>query len=103
LPERRAALSPGPVPLAGPRPIAPQLDGEGTPTGIPPRRRIGRRINLRARPTRVTHERERWVVEDRWWTGKPVRRRYFELVLEDGSNLVVFQDLGSKLWFEQRA
>jgi hypothetical protein len=21
--------------------------------------------------------REEWVVEDRWWTGRPLRRRYF--------------------------
>ncbi len=31
------------------------------------------------------------------------RRRYFELVLKGGSNAVVFQDLKTKRWFEQRA
>jgi len=36
---------------------------------------------------------EEWVVEDRWWTGRPLRRRYFELVLADGRNMVVFRDL----------
>jgi hypothetical protein len=36
---------------------------------------------------------EEWVVEDRWWTGRPLRRRYFELVLADGRNAVVFRDL----------
>jgi hypothetical protein len=46
---------------------------------------------------------EDWVVEDRWWTGRPVRRRYFELVLEDGRDVVVFRDLGSGRWFAQRA
>jgi len=45
---------------------------------------------------------EEWVVEDRWWTGRPVRRRYFEVVLEDGRNSVVFRDLGSGRWFSQR-
>jgi hypothetical protein len=45
---------------------------------------------------------EDWVVEDRWWTGRPLRRRYFELVLEDGRNAVVFRDLGSGRWFAQR-
>jgi hypothetical protein len=25
--------------------------------------------------------REEWVVEDRWWTGRPLRRRYFEGVV----------------------
>ncbi len=46
--------------------------------------------------------REDWVVEDRWWTGRPLRRRYFELVLEDGRNVVVFRDLVSGHWFAQR-
>jgi hypothetical protein len=46
---------------------------------------------------------EDWVVEDRWWTGKPVRRRYFELVLTGGRNVVVFKDLVSGQWFAQRA
>jgi hypothetical protein len=46
---------------------------------------------------------EDWVVEDRWWTGRPVRRRYFELVLVDGRNVVVFRDLIAGRWFAQRA
>ena len=45
---------------------------------------------------------EEWVVEDRWWTERPVRRRYFELVLAGGRNAVVFRDLGGRGWFEQR-
>ena len=45
---------------------------------------------------------EEWVVEDRWWAGAPLRRRYVELVLADGRNLVVFRDLRSGRWFEQR-
>jgi hypothetical protein len=47
--------------------------------------------------------REEWVVEDRWWTGRPLRRRYFELVLRDGRNVVVFHDLLGGGWFQQRA
>jgi hypothetical protein len=46
---------------------------------------------------------EEWVVEDRWWTGRPLRRRYFELVLADGANAVVFRDLGEgeQRWYSQ--
>ena len=51
----------------------------------------------------VDSVREEWVVEDRWWTGKPLRRRYFELVLTDGRNVVVFRDLVAGGWFSQRA
>lgn len=50
----------------------------------------------------VDSVREDWVVEDRWWTGRPVRRRYFELVLEDGRNVVVFRNLSGGGWFTQR-
>lgn len=52
--------------------------------------------------TAVDSVREDWVVEDRWWTGRPVRRRYFELVLEDGRNVVVFRNLAGEGWFTQR-
>ena len=45
---------------------------------------------------------EEWVVEDRWWDECPLRRRYFELVLADGSNWVMFRDLVDGRWFSQR-
>jgi hypothetical protein len=37
--------------------------------------------------------REEWVVEDRWWTPRPLRRHYFEFVLADGRDTVVFRSL----------
>ena len=46
---------------------------------------------------------EDWLVEEGWWTGRPLRRRYFECVLENGRNTVVFRDLVGGRWFEQRA
>ena len=46
---------------------------------------------------------EEWVVEDRWWTGRALRRHYFELILAGGRNVVVFRDLGENAWFEQRS
>lgn len=60
----------------------------------------------RGRPSAVRHSAvqsvtEDWVIEDRWWTGRPLRRRYFELVLADGRSVVVFRDLGSGRWFAQ--
>jgi hypothetical protein len=47
--------------------------------------------------------REEWVVEDRWWTPRPLRRRYFELVLADGRDVVVFKAAGNGRWYLQRA
>ena len=45
--------------------------------------------------------RESWLVEDRWWTDRPLRRRYWEVVDVRGRNLVVFHDLRSGDWFTQ--
>lgn len=39
--------------------------------------------------------RESWLVEDRWWTAKPLRRRYWEVVTTGGRNLIVFHDLAA--------
>jgi len=47
--------------------------------------------------------REEWRVVDRWWTDEPVDRRYFEIVLETGENVVVYRDGESGAWFTQRA
>jgi hypothetical protein len=45
--------------------------------------------------------RESWLVEDRWWTAQPLRRRYWEVVGANGRNMVVFHDLGTGSWFAQ--
>ncbi len=45
--------------------------------------------------------REEWRLEDRWWTLRPLHRRYFELVLADGRDAVVFREGGD--WYRQRA
>jgi hypothetical protein len=47
--------------------------------------------------------RESWLVEDRWWTGHPLRRRYWEVVSAGGRNVVVFHDLCTGEWFTQGA
>jgi hypothetical protein len=60
----------------------------------------------------VDSVREQWVVEDRWWEPKPLRRAYFELALTDGRVAVVFRDAvggtagagaGGERWYRQRA
>ena len=52
----------------------------------------------------VESVREEWLVEDGWWTPSPLRRRYFELVLVDGRNVVVFREPAEEgRWFLQRA
>jgi hypothetical protein len=46
--------------------------------------------------------RESWLIEDRWWTDNPLRRRYWEVVTADGRNLIAFRDLVHGRWFTQR-
>ena len=75
--------------LARPRGLCVRVDGSGAPAEV------------RGEP--VESVLEEWVVEDRWWTARPVRRRYFELVLAGGRNTVVFREVGGRGWFEQRA
>ncbi|MSO40487.1 MAG: hypothetical protein EXQ70_01065 [Solirubrobacterales bacterium] len=72
-----------------PRPVPVRVDADGRPRAVG---RLG-----------VASIREEWLVEDGWWTRRPLRRRYFELVLENGSDTVVFCDPGSGRWFKQRA
>ena len=60
-------------------------------------------VPLAVEDVAVEAVREDWVVEDRWWNGRPLRRRYFELVLADGRDEVVYRELGGGRWFAQRA
>jgi hypothetical protein len=51
----------------------------------------------------VEATREEWVLEDRWWTPRPMRRHYYELVLADGRDVTVFRSGLSGRWYRQRA
>jgi hypothetical protein len=71
-------------------------------------RRVAVRADPRGAPTLVAGAtveavREEWLVEDRWWTPKPLRRHYFELALADGRVLTVFRAAGGRRWYRQRA
>ena len=73
-----------------PQPVAVETGPDGAPSVV--------------ESAAVEKVREEWLVEDRWWTPKPLRRRYFELVLADGRNMVVFREpANGGRWFEQRA
>jgi hypothetical protein len=61
----------------------------------------GRPLEVEGRT--VDAVRESWLVEDRWWTQQPLRRRYWEVVTVDGRDLVVFRELERGGWFAQRA
>jgi hypothetical protein len=80
--------SSGPRRLSEPRPVAVRTGAAGRPESA-----AGRQIEA---------IRESWLVEDRWWTEAPVRRRYWEVVTADGRDLVLFRDLEDDGWYEQR-
>jgi CO dehydrogenase/acetyl-CoA synthase delta subunit len=46
--------------------------------------------------------RESWLVEDRWWTDAPLRRRYWEIVTTCGRDVVVYRDLEGERWYTHR-
>jgi len=50
----------------------------------------------------VLHLRDEWRVEEGWWTREPVRRLYYDLVLDDGRNAVVYCDRRRGRWYAQR-
>ena len=65
------------------------------------------RVGERGRPSSVDGRqvdavRESWLIEDRWWTAEPLRRRYWEVVTADGRSLVVYRDLEHGGWYAQR-
>jgi hypothetical protein len=66
--------------------------GRGEPGGCAPLAVDGSKVEL---------VRETWLLEDAWWTERPLRRRYWELVSESGRSVVVFHDLCSGRWFTQ--
>jgi hypothetical protein len=82
-------VTPGPRRLYTPRPVAVRAGAGGAP--------------LEIEGVAVEAVREEWLVEDRWWTPRPLRRHYFELALADGRALTVFRLGGGERWYRQRA
>jgi CO dehydrogenase/acetyl-CoA synthase delta subunit len=78
----------GPRRLAVPRRVTVSAGEEGRPIEVG-----GRQVDA---------VRESWLVEDRWWTDRPLRRRYWEIVTVCGRDEVVFCDLESGRWWRQR-
>ena len=83
----------GPVRQSGPRAL-------GLPRAVAVRTHGGRPCRVGAEA--IESVRESWLVEDRWWTDRPLRRHYWEIVTTCGRNEVVFSDLFSDRWWRQR-
>ena len=68
----------GPRRLSVPRRVAVTAGEEGCPLTVDGRT--------------VDSVRESWLVEDRWWTDRPLRRRYWEVVTMCGRDEIVFHE-----------
>lgn len=75
--------------LYSPRPIDVRVDDDGAPVAV--------------EGVAVEGVREEWLVEDRWWTPRPLRRHYFELALADGRAVTLFRRASGRRWYRQRA
>jgi hypothetical protein len=75
--------------IGGPRRASVRCGPDGTPVAV-----AGRPVEC---------VRDEWRVDEAWWSGRPVHRRYFELVLSGGADVVVFADRRSGEWWAQRA
>jgi hypothetical protein len=94
--------------LARPRParvLAGQPDDAAAArSGEPGRRASGHAAGrpLEVDDREVDSVRESWLIEDRWWTPKPLRRRYWEVVTTCGRDVIVFHDLDRGGWYRHR-
>jgi hypothetical protein len=82
-------VNPGLRRLYAPKPVDVRVGPDGMP--------------MQADGVAVEAVREEWLVEDRWWTPRPLRRHYFELALADGRALTVFRRARGERWYRQRA
>lgn len=86
--------------LNRPRRVTVELNERGRPAVI--RRQDDIRQNGRTAATcRIEAIGEIWRVDDEWWR-KPISRQYVDVMLEGGGHVVLYQDLVTGEWFEQR-
>ena len=64
------------------------------PDGWPQELLLGRKL-------KVASVEDRWRIDDEWWRDQPISRMYFECVIEDGRQEIVFKDLLTGRWYRQ--
>jgi hypothetical protein len=72
-----------------PRPARLTCDAGGVPQAV----------TIGGRTREVVAIRDDWLVQDLWWTGRPVDRRYFELVVEPGRVVTAYREGEGGPWF----
>jgi hypothetical protein len=74
--------------IGAPRPTRVACDGDGVPA----------EVEVDGRMRRVVAVRDDWLVQDLWWTGSPIDRHYWELVVEPGRLVVVYREASDGSW-----
>ena len=82
-------------PLNAPAPLRVQLDAQGRIVSV---WRQGRLT-----PRTIAAIQDCWRIDDEWWREHRVARMYYDVVLDDGTRLTIFQDLVADAWYEQRS
>ena len=86
-----------------PRLVAVELNADGLPKAIRRSRdNGGGQGGQETEAAVVDAVLESWRIEDEWWRHL-ISRRYFEVLLERGGRVVLFEDLGTGEWFVQTA
>jgi hypothetical protein len=57
-----------------------------------------RSVEIGGRRRVVTAIRDDWLVQDLWWTDRPVDRHYYELVTEPGRLVLAYHDAVDGSW-----
>ena len=70
-----------------PEPVAVALSADGRPTAV--------------RDCSVEAILEDWRIDDEWWR-QPIARRYYEVMLDGGRHVVLFEDHAIGGWFVQK-
>lgn len=97
IPERRWALAPDMDALGLPEPARVRVTGKG---GVPAAvHRSGRWVS-------VAQVLDCWEVDVEWWSGSPVRRRYWRVLLDTDRVVTLYDDLESRVqgdagWYRQ--
>jgi hypothetical protein len=80
------------TPLAVPKPVRVRASGGGTP----------QELHL-SRWLPVTRINDCWRIDDEWWRPRfTISRRYWQVLLEDGRCVTLFQDLRTGSWYRQQ-
>lgn len=81
--------------LGLPRPLRVEANGAGLPARVTLER-------AGAGSFEVEEVLQVWRVSEAWWREAPVRRTYYQVAIDGGRTLTLFQDEESTQWYEQR-